>query len=49
MPERDGWNRMPETFSDEVRAAERRALLAYCKLDTLAMVRLLGRLEELAG
>ncbi len=38
----------PEAFSDEARNAERRALLAYCELDTLAMVRLLERLEELA-
>lgn len=39
----------PDTFSDEDREAERRALLQYCKLDTLAMVRLLARLEGLAG
>jgi len=39
----------PEALSEEARDAERRALLDYCKLDTLAMVRLLERLEGLAG
>jgi len=39
----------PDTFSEEAREAERRALLEYCKLDTLAMVRLLERLEGLVG
>jgi len=36
-------------LSPEERAAKRRALLAYCELDTWAMVRLVERLEELAG
>lgn len=35
--------------SDGERAAKRTALLDYCALDTMAMVRLLGRLEEIAG
>ena len=38
-----------DPLSPEAREAERRALLDYCKLDTLAMVRLLERLEGLAG
>jgi len=37
----------PDAFSDEARKEERRVLLEYCKLDTLAMVRLLERLEGL--
>jgi len=38
-----------DSLSPETREAERHALLEYCELDTLAMVRLLGRLEELAA
>ena len=38
-----------DSMADEEREAKRAALLEYCKLDTLAMVRLLERLEELAG
>jgi len=38
-----------DAMSPVQRAAQREALLSYCKLDTLAMVRLLERLEELAG
>ena len=36
-------------LSDEERATRRTELLAYCGRDTLVMVRLLGRLEEIAG
>ncbi|MHB1191937.1 MAG: DUF2779 domain-containing protein [Longimicrobiales bacterium] len=36
-------------LSAEERAARRVALLEYCKLDTWAMVRLVERLEEIAG
>ena len=42
MLEGDSW--MPAQ-----RETERRDLLEYCKLDTEAMVRLLEKLEELAG
>ena len=37
-----------EALSAEERQEKREALLEYCRLDTLAMVRLLKRLEELA-
>ena len=37
-----------DRLSPEERAAKGRALLAYCELDTWAMVRLVERLEELA-
>jgi hypothetical protein len=39
----------PERFNDEERATLRLQLYEYCKMDTWAMVRLLGRLRELAG
>jgi hypothetical protein len=38
-----------DAVSAEERASLERALLAYCALDTLAMVRLLARLREWAG
>jgi len=38
-----------ETLTGDERKAKREALLEYCCLDTLAMVRLLERLEELAA
>ncbi|MFN8587179.1 MAG: DUF2779 domain-containing protein [Candidatus Eisenbacteria bacterium] len=39
----------PEAYTPLERAALRDALLAYCRLDTLAMVKVLHRLQELAG
>lgn len=38
-----------DEMTDDERGAKRAALLEYCHLDTLAMVRLLQRLEEIAG
>lgn len=38
----------PETMTPLERSARREALLEYCKLDTLAMVKILHRLRELA-
>jgi hypothetical protein len=35
------------TLSDEEKIAYRNALLEYCKLDTLAMVKILQKLREL--
>jgi hypothetical protein len=40
--------RNADGLSPEERAAKRSALLAYCEMDTWAMVRLVERLEELA-
>jgi len=39
----------PGAFADGERDKLRQDLLAYCKLDTWAMVKLLERLEQVAG
>jgi len=40
---------MLQTESDEARGAIREALLKYCHLDTLAMVKILEKMEKMAA
>lgn len=45
----DAYHRMCALEDGEALEQLRRALLAYCRMDTLAMVRILGELEQLAA
>ena len=45
----DGWKKMLAMSLGNVREVQRTALLEYCKLDTLAMVRIYQFVDELVS
>ena len=45
----DGWKKMLAILTGKEREDQRKALLEYCKLDTLAMVRIYQFVDELVS